>query len=211
MIERIKWLGHASFLIEGTPKIVIDPWRVVYEGTAPDLILITHDHYDHCSPADVNKLLGKNTQVIASKRAAEQLDCECTVLRPWQVVNFGRTSIKAVPAYTFSGSHPTQHEALGFVISQNYTDIYYSGDTDFVPELRNLCCDIAILPATSQEGQMSAESAADFVRMARPRYVIPSHIGAGYESAKRLEKQKFFSALNGLTEIISSDEALVSH
>lgn len=142
MIERIHWLGHASFLIEGTPTILIDPWRVVYEGPAPDLILISHEHYDHCSPADVNKLRGRHTQIIASRGAAAVLDCPCTVLRPWQVVNWGRTSIRAVPSYTFSGDHPVQREDIGFVISQNYTDIYYAGDTDFVPELRSLRADV---------------------------------------------------------------------
>lgn len=198
MIDRIQWLGHASFLIEGTPTIMIDPWRVVYEGPAPDLILVSHEHYDHCSPADVNKLLGPHTQVIASRSAAAALDCPCTVLRPWQVINFGRTSIRAVPAYTFRGDHPALREDIGFVISQNYTDIYYAGDTDFVPELRTLRCDIAILPATSREGQMSAETAYEFVRSARPRYVIPSHIGDGYESARRSEKQQFDRLMDGL-------------
>lgn len=206
MINNIQWLGHASFLIHGTPSIMIDPWRVLYEGTSPDLILISHEHYDHCSPADVNKLIGPNTQVIASRSAAAYLDCPVTVLRPFQVINFGRTSIKAVPAYTFSGDHPTQREDIGFVISQNYTDIYYAGDTDFVPELRSLRCDIAILPATSQDGQMNAQNAAAFVQSARPRYVIPSHVGTGFESAKRSERQNFFNALNGLTEIVSFDE-----
>lgn len=202
MIERIHWLGHASFLIEGTPTILIDPWRVVYEGPAPDLILISHEHYDHCSPADVNKLRGRHTQIIASRGAAAVLDCPCTVLRPWQVVNLGRTSIRAVPSYTFSGDHPVQREDIGFVISQNYTDIYYAGDTDFVPELRSLRADVAILPTTSREGQMNAESAAAFVKSARPRYVIPSHIGEGYESARRTEIQNFHRALEGLTQII---------
>lgn len=202
MIDRIRWLGHASFCIEDSPRIMIDPWRVVDTGTPPDVILVSHEHYDHCSPADVNKLIGPNTRVIASRTAAEHLDCEATVLRPWQVINIGRACIKAVPAYTFNGEHPAHRDDLGFVISLNYTDIYYAGDTDFIPELRGIHCDIAILPA-GKRGLMPPKDAADFVRNAGAKYVIPSHIGNTMESARRMNVQVFERILGDLVTIVN--------
>src|SRR5687768_9162852 len=103
MLDAIRWLGHAAFQIDGTPSIVIDPYRIVKDDNtpSPDVILISHEHYDHCSPADIQKLAGSNTQVIASRSAADMLDGNVTVLRPWQTINFGRTSIRTVPAYTY--------------------------------------------------------------------------------------------------------------
>src|SRR5262245_4464272 len=122
MIERIEWLGHASFRIQGTPLIYIDPWRVARSASPADVILVTHDHYDHCSPGGVEKLRGPDTVVIANHMAGSTLG-EVTVLRPWQVLNVGRASIKAVPAY--NGHHPKDFEGLGFVISLDHYDIYY--------------------------------------------------------------------------------------
>src|SRR6266436_10413171 len=66
IIERIEWLGHGSFRIQGMPLIYIDPWRVARNAFHADIILVTHDHYDHCSPADVEKLRGPGTVVISN-------------------------------------------------------------------------------------------------------------------------------------------------
>ena len=203
MLDAIKWYGHASFGIDGPPRILIDPFSILYEGETPDIILVTHEHYDHCSPADVNKLAGPNTRIIASRTAAAQLyRDDVVILRPWQVINFGRTSIKAVPAYTYTDDHPAHREDLGFVISINHTDIYYAGDTSFIPELRNMRCDIAILPVSSREGLMASQGAVEFVESVHPRFVIPSHIGSKPESARRLDVQAFERGLHGLVDVV---------
>jgi len=194
MLEAIAWHGHSCFSINGSPQILIDPFSLIYEGQPPDLILISHEHYDHCSPADIAKIADDHTKIIASRTAADNLrdlNLDITVLRPWQTINFGRTSIRAVPAYTYSGDHPARRDDLGFVISQQYTDIYYAGDSDFIPELRNLRCDIAILPAATHP-----ESAVDFARQLHPRYVIPA------KPNSRLQMQAFERALTGLTELV---------
>ena len=74
MIERIEWLGHASFRIQGSPLIYIDPWRVARNAPCANIILITHDHYDHCSPPDVEKLRGPNTVILANSMAGAVLE-----------------------------------------------------------------------------------------------------------------------------------------
>src|SRR5258708_31327087 len=105
MIERIEWLGHGSVRIQGMPLIYIDPWRVPRNAFHADIILISPDHYDHCSTADVDKLRGPGTVVISNSSVTSLLD-DVTVLRPWQVFNVDRSSIKAVPAY--NSHHPKQ-------------------------------------------------------------------------------------------------------
>lgn len=203
MIDSILWHGHATFSINKSPSIMIDPWSVPVSEAKPDIILVSHEHYDHCSPADVNKLRHPNTIVIASKGAAQLLDGDVQVLRPWQVRNVGRVSIRAVPAYTLNGDHPMDREDVGFVISMDRTDIYYAGDTDFVPELRKLRCDIAILPALAQEGIMDTESACEFAAYVRPRYIIPSHLGQQLNSAKKVDLQAFERALNTHSQVVT--------
>ncbi len=198
MIDRIEWLGHASFRIQGMPLIYIDPWRVARNAFHADIILLTHDHYDHCSPADVEKLRGPGTTVIANNMASKVVD-GVTVLRPWQVLNVDRACIKAVPAY--NSHHPKEFEGLGYVISLDHYDIYYAGDTDLIPEMSMIHPDIAILPIGGRQ-TMGYESAAEAVRQLRPRWVIPSHWGSPAEGGTALDVRLFAERVSGLAELV---------
>ena len=198
MIENVDWLGHASFRIQGPPLIYIDPWRVTREETSADVILISHDHYDHCSPADVDKLRGPNTVVIASLSAGKILN-DAKILRPWQSVNVGRVCIRTVPAY--NRYHPTEAEGLGFIISLGMYDIYYAGDTDLIPEMGKFNPDLAILPIGGKQ-TMSAEDAVAAVKQMRPRWVIPSHWGTGGEGGSIIDLKTFTRGVEGLTEVV---------
>jgi L-ascorbate metabolism protein UlaG (beta-lactamase superfamily) len=163
-----------------------------------DIILITHDHYDHCSPADVEKLRGPKTTLISNAMAAGLID-GVTVLRPWQVINIGRVSIKAVPAY--NSHHPQQFGGLGFVISLDTYDIYYAGDTDVIPEMPKIRCDIAILPIGGRQ-TMDAARAVEAVRCLHPRWVIPSHWGSPSEGGTLVDVKAFTTSAQGLTQVI---------
>lgn len=193
MIEQIHWLGHASFRIDGPQIIYIDPFRIGSDQPPADVILVTHEHYDHFSQADILRLMKHDTHLITNQRVASSLDTPVTttILRPWQSVNIDRLNIKATPAYTHNDAHPQAREDLGFIVAINHHDIYYAGDTDFVPELNNIRCDIAILPVSAREGMMTVEETSAFVRSLKPRYVVPSHYGSpeggNYLDAKALE------------------------
>ncbi len=186
MIDHIEWLGHGSFIIECSPLIYINPWRVVRRDRQPDIILISHDHYEHCSQADISKLRGPHTRVIANERAAREIE-DCTVLRPWQSLTVGRACIKAVPAYSPTDwRHPLADGGLGFIISVNRYDIYYAGDTQLIPEMATIKPDIAILPIDGK-GTMNVEDAVQAVQQMRPRWVIPSNWGSNAEGAHRID------------------------
>jgi L-ascorbate metabolism protein UlaG (beta-lactamase superfamily) len=198
MIERIEWLGHASFRIQGMPLIYIDPWRVARNAFLADIILVTHDHYDHCSPADVEKLRGPGTIVVTNSMAAKLID-GATVLRPWQVLNVDRACIKAIPAY--NSHHPKDFEGLGFVISLDHYDIYYAGDTDLIPEMSTIHPDIAILPIGGRQ-TMGVENAAEAVRQLHPRWVIPSHWGSPAEGGTAVDVRLFTERVKDLAELV---------
>ena len=201
MIDRIQWLGHGSFIIQGPPLIYINPWRVARSVFLADLILITHDHYDHCSLADIEKLRGPHTLIIGNERVAREID-GCTVIRPWQSVTVDRACIKAVPAYSPEDwRHPASDGGLGYVISINLYDIYYAGDTQLIPEMGGLHPDIAILPIDGN-GTLTVEEAAQAVRQIRPRWVIPSNWGPGPEGASRLDAAAFKRAAENVAEVV---------
>jgi L-ascorbate metabolism protein UlaG (beta-lactamase superfamily) len=201
MIDRIRWLGHGSFAIDGPPLIYINPWRVTKGDRPADIILISHDHYDHCSIADVQKLRCPETIIIGNDRVAAEIE-GCRVLRPWQSLSIDRVCIKAVPAYSPNDfRHPMTDGGLGFVISVNFYDIYYAGDTQAIPEMACIHPDIAILPIDGN-GTLSFSEAATVARQMRPRWVIPCNWGAS-GSASRLEAQMF------QTEVATDAEVLL--
>jgi len=199
MIDRIQWLGHGSFVIQGPPLIYINPWRVARSAFHADAILITNDQYDHCSPADVEKLSGPNTLIVSNPAAAHLLGRDVMRLRSWQSVNVGATRITAVPAYTFSDHYPASKGGLGFVISVDYYDIYYAGTTDFVPELANIRCDVAILPVAAGPGTLNLERTVELVRLLKPSWVIPSHWGT--YGGTTLDIHALERALGGLAKV----------
>ena len=198
MIDRIQWLGHSSFRIQGPPLIYINPWHVARSAFHADAVLISNDQYDHCSPADIEKLRGPETVVVTNAAVASILGEGVTVLRPWQSFNVGSARITAVPAYTFTDHHPVAKGGLGFIVSVDYYDIYYAGITDVVPELGHIQADIAIVPVAAGQGSMSLERTVDLIHQMRPTWVVPSHwgtIGGTY-----LDVQTLARALEGQTE-----------
>ncbi len=205
MIERIEWLGHASFRIQGMPLIYIDPWRIARNAFHADIILVTHDHYDHCSPADVEKLRGPGTMVVSNNMAASILGGEVTILRPWQMLTIDKVCIRAVPAY--NSHHPQEFGGLGFVISLDHYDIYYAGDTDLIPEMSSLRPDIAILPIGGRQ-TMDVSSAVEAVRRMKPRWVLPSHFGTPSEGGTPLDVRLFEEGVQGLAEFVHPDRVL---
>ncbi len=87
MLDKIHWLGHDSYRIDGPPVIYIDPWQLAQHTPKADIILVTHDHYDHCSPPDVQALSGPNTVVIAPSAAAAKLGRATRVIAPGQRID----------------------------------------------------------------------------------------------------------------------------
>jgi len=70
------WLGHDCFRIEAEKTIYFDPFEIS-SGPKADIILITHDHYDHCSPDDVAKIQGPDTVIVAEKDSAKSFLAMC--------------------------------------------------------------------------------------------------------------------------------------
>ncbi len=190
MIENIRALGHGGFIIQDNPIIYINPWKVAQVTFLADVILVGHDHYDHFSSSDIDQLRSRQTMIIGNERVAQQYD-GVTVLRELQYIKADRATIRGVPAYSPDDiRHPKEEGGLGFIISLNLYDIYYTGDTQWIPEMDNIRPDILILPIDA-DGTFSPETAAEAVIKMRPRWVIPCNWGVSGEGATLREAETF--------------------
>lgn len=176
MLDKIKWLGHSSIRIEAQKIIYIDPWKIK-GGPKADLILISHSHYDHLSPTDVKKITKEDTVILAAGDVAAQLSGDVRALNPGDKVTVQGVTVEAVPAYNIDKPyHPKANHWIGFILTVEGKTIYYGGDTDFIPEMKEIKADIWILPVGGTY-TMTAKEAAEAVNMIRPEIVIPIHCG----------------------------------
>jgi len=197
MIEQIQWLGHGSFFIQGPPLIYINPSRVTRNTFLADVILVGHHHDEHFSMADITKLRGPQTRILTNEFLAKEIEGS-SIIRPWQSIMIDRAGIKAIPAYSSKGwQHPQSDGGLGFIISVNYYDIYYAGDTQTIPEMSTIHPDIAILPINGN-GTLTVLEAVEVVKQMRPRWVIPCNWGPGTQADARLFKKE----VGGRAEVI---------
>lgn len=195
MLKKISWLGHDGFQIEADKRIYFDPYQLSGAHPPADLIFITHEHYDHCSPEDIASIQQDHTVIVTEKDSAKKLKGEVRVMEPGMSLSVEGIAVEAVPAYnTNKQFHPKQNGWLGFVITVQGTRIYHAGDTDHIPEMKDIQTDIALLPVSGTY-VMTAEEAVAAAVAINPRVAIPMHYGAivGAES----DALKFKRGLEG--------------
>ena len=200
VVKNITWLGHDGFLIKGDGKaIVIDPFQVKKCEPA-DVILVTHEHYDHCSPEDIQKVQEASTVIVTEADSAKKLSGDVRVVQPGDKLTVSGIQIEAVPAYnTNKNFHPKQNGWLGFVLIVNGVRIYHAGDTDLIPEMDSIKADIALLPVSGTY-VMTAEEAVEAAKIIKPKLVIPMHYDAIVGSAD--DARRFRDALAGTCEVV---------
>ncbi len=177
MKHNIVWLGHDSFRIDASICIYIDPYQI--DGGKPaDLILITHEHFDHCSPEDVTKIQQPGTVIITEKDSAKKLSGDVRVMTPGEHLSLDGLTVETVPAYnTNKDFHPKANRWLGFILDIDGVRIYHAGDSDFIPEMKDLKVDIALLPVSGTY-VMNADEAVEAALAIKPTLAIPMHYGA---------------------------------
>ena len=173
----IKWLGHASFKIKiKETTIYIDPYSGEYDESA-DLILISHEHYDHFGKGKIAQIRNDATAILAADKVASELD-GARGMKPGDVVNVGGARIEAVHAYNVNKPFHPKGNGIGFVIEADGHRVYFAGDSDKIPEMKNIKADIVLLPVGGTYS-MNSDEAADTVLMIKPKLAIPMHFGSG--------------------------------
>jgi len=188
LVKTMHWLGHDSFYLEGSPVLYFDPWRLSGNLPVADLVLVSHQHGDHCSPEDIRKVSGTDTVVVASSLAAAQLP-GARVVAPGDKLSLKGVEIEVVPAYNVNkfrapgvAFHPKVDQHVGYIVTMQGIRIYFAGDTDHIPEMKDIVCDVALLPVSGTY-VMTVEEAAKAAQTLAPKIVVPMHYGAGIGTA----------------------------
>lgn len=175
----LTWFGHASFLIDAGKKIYIDPHVLPAKTEKADIILVTHEHFDHCNVENIKKLRKDDTEVIGPRGVINKLGFGSTIA-PNKTVTLGRIIITATEAYNINKfrapGQPFHPHGLGvgFVIDAG-SRIYHAGDTDNIREMASLHdIDMALLPIGGTYA-MTLNEAAEAAKSFKPRMLVPMH------------------------------------
>ncbi len=176
---KITWFGHASVRIvtsKGT-IIYVDPYageESWYDKIA-DAVLITHGHYDHLKDALLPLMMGDETLMLAPPPVAK-LHNGCRPVLAGQTGKVKDAQVSTVHAYTVEHPNHPREEGVGYIITADGKSVYVAGDTDVIPEMRQLKADVVLLPVGGTY-TMDAKQAAEVVAGMRPKLAIPYHYG----------------------------------
>ena len=183
MLEYIEVLCHSSIKINKEKVIYIDPFKIEKNYNDADIVFITHDHYDHYSEEDIDKVINENTTIIIPEELLTKLlrkgfrkDSIITV-EPNKKYMIQGMKFETIPAYnTNKQFHPKENGWVGYIIEIKGVRYYIAGDTDITEENRRVKCDVAFVPVGGTY-TMDFKEAATLVNEIKPKMAIPIHYG----------------------------------
>jgi L-ascorbate metabolism protein UlaG (beta-lactamase superfamily) len=185
---KITWLGHDGFRIQDGQTVYVDPFQIESGGPKADVVLVSHEHFDHCSLDDLKKIVGPSTIIVAHHQSKNELSKlkpkELKIVKPGEKIKIGDMEVETLPAYNVNKFrepgkvfHPKEDGKLGFVLTVKGVRIYHAGDTDHIPEMKAARAEIALIPVSGTY-VMTVQEAAQAVDTINPKVVIPMHYGA---------------------------------
>lgn len=184
MLENIEVLCHSSIRINKEKVIYIDPFKINKNYNDADIIFITHDHYDHYSEEDIDKVIKEDTTIVISKDLLKKLlkkginKNAIIVAEPNKEYETQGINFNTIPAYNINKKfHPKENNWLGYIITINNVKYYVAGDTDITDENRKVKCDVAFVPVGGTY-TMDFKEAARLINEIKPKIAVPMHYGS---------------------------------
>ena len=184
MLENIEVLYHSSIRISKNKVIYIDPFKIDKDYNDADIVFITHDHFDHYSEEDIDKVINENTTIIIPEELLTKIlrkginkNAVITVESNKEYMVQG-IKFKTIPAYNTNKTfHPKENDWVGYIITLDDIRYYIAGDTDITEENRKVKCDVAFVPVGGTY-TMDFKEAAQLINEIQPKIAVPIHYGS---------------------------------
>ena len=206
MIDNIELIAQSSIRIKYNDKIIyFDPYLLnnKYKNDT-DYIFITHSHYDHFSPDDILSIKKDNTKIIIPCDLEDRVyklgfsNDDILLVKPNQDYQIDNIKFSTVPAYNINKDfHKKEYNWVGYIINLDKV-IYIAGDTDNIPDIRNIKCDIACVPIGGVY-TMDVLEAVELIKCIKPSVVIPIHYHTIVGTVE--DAYKFKRLLEGITDV----------
>ena len=184
LLQHVRVLYHSCVRLDGQRVVYTDPYGLNEAPHDADVVLITHEHYDHFSPADLVKVRQASTLLVVPEPmkqaalAAGFAEDKIITARPGKRYEIDGLTIDAVSAYNVDKAfHPREQQWLGYIVRQNDLRYYIAGDTDLNVDNQRVRCDVAFLPVGGTY-TMNAEEAVQLAKVIQPKVAVPTHYGA---------------------------------
>lgn len=209
----VHWLGHDGFVLKGDKTLVIDPFKAKGNYKA-DVLLISHEHFDHLSEDDIKRFINPATSIVAPKICEDQLKSfpnQKTFVAPGSKIDVKGITIEAVPAYNLNKFrepgkvfHPKADGRVGYVVTMGGGRFYHAGDSDATPEMKALDVDVAFLPVSGTY-VMTAEEAAEAAKAMKTKVAVPMHFSAIVGTKADAERFKKLVGASPAVEILEQE------
>lgn len=180
---------QSSIKIIDDKIIYFDPYKISDEINDADLIFITHSHYDHFSKDDIKKVMKKDTIFICPLSIKNDITSfineeRIIFVKPNNSYEVNGYTFDTIPAYNINKDyHKKEYEWCGYLIKVSDKVLYIAGDTDYIPEIKCIKCNIAFVPIGGTF-TMNAKEASNFINDIKPDEAIPIHYGSIVGSKK---------------------------
>ncbi|AIC16798.1 MBL fold metallo-hydrolase [Nitrososphaera viennensis] len=190
---KFHWLGHDGYrIVAGGKTIYIDPYQLSkaqHGKNDADIVMITHNHFDHLSMDDIKQVVGKKTDIVAARECAEQLKplgLATSLVAPGDRVTVQGVQVEAVAAYNTNKTfHPKADKKVGYVMTLGGMRVYHAGDADDIPEMSQVHPDIALVPVSGTYVMTADEAARAVNEKIKPKMLaIPMHYASIVGSRK---------------------------
>ena len=184
MLENIEVLYHSSIRISKNKVIYIDPFKIDKNYNDADIVFITHDHYDHYSDEDIDKVINENTTIIIPEKLLTKLlrkginKNAIITVEPNEKYMIQGIKFETIPSYNTNKTfHPKENGWVGYIITLDDIRYYIAGDTDITEENRKVKCDVAFVPVGGTY-TMDFKEAAQLINEIQPKIAVPIHYGS---------------------------------
>ena len=184
MLESIEVLCHSCIKFNKGEVIYFDPFKIEKNYNDADVIFITHDHYDHYSEEDIDKVIKEETIIVAPEDLLTKLlkkgfeRDNMVLVTPNQKYTVKGIEFQTIPAYNVNKQfHPKANEWVGYVLKIEGVTYYIAGDTDITEENKKVKCDVAFVPVGGTF-TMDYKEAAELINEIKPKIAVPTHYGS---------------------------------